>query len=422
MKPLLVIFGITGDLSRRKLIPALTSIVESGEVDDFEIVGVSRRAVELETLVGERLSDQTRLISMDLANLDDYKKLQNQLSVSSGRPVLIYLSVPPLAVTQIVRHLGKAGFAAPNVKLLLEKPFGVDQASALAMIDEIAAYFDDSNVYRIDHYLAKEMAQNIVAFRARNALFARTWNSQFIEKIEVVASEKIGIEGRAEFYEQTGALRDVLQGHLMQLLSLVLMEIPDELNWSRVPDLRTEALTSIRLTDPRESVRAQYESYRDEVGNQNSMIETFVSTTIWSDDERWSGVPMRLTAGKALADKTTEIAVHFRKSHDAQANRLVFQIQPDESVKIALFTKRPGYLRELEPRELTFSYPEDTVLPEAYEQVLVDAMRDQKSVFASSEEILESWRILQPLLDAWDMNLTPLSIYKSGSQIDDISQ
>lgn len=422
MKPLIIVFGITGDLSRRKLIPALRAISLSNEVDEFEIVGVSRRSMAVEDLVGDDLSAQTSLISMDLADEADYDKLYEWCEIASGRPTLVYLSVPPLAVTPIARLLGSAGFSASNVKLLLEKPFGVDEVSATEMVEEIKQNFSELNLYRIDHYLAKEMAQNIVAFRASNALFARAWNHEFIEKIEVIASETIGIEGRSEFYEQTGALRDVLQGHLMQLLSLVITRIPDHLDWNELPALRAEALQSLYTALPSESVRAQYDTYRDEVSNADSQVETFVSVTLHSREERWAAVPFILTTGKALAEKTTEVRVYFRKTHDAQANCLQFRIQPNEGVDISLFAKRPGYDRTFDAQTLSFSYPPDKMLPDAYEQVLVDAIRSNKSIFASSDEILASWHALQPILDAWNMETQPLLTYRKGSMIDEVYQ
>lgn len=420
MKTKIVIFGITGDLSRRKLIPALSQVVLSGKIEECEIIGVSRRQINLDDMMGDVLASMTSIMSMDLAELRGYYELYERCDVADGVPVVIYLSVPPLAVGQIVRRLGEAGFNQPNVKLLLEKPFGVDEVSAHEMVEEIADYFAEENVYRIDHYLAKEMAQNIVAFRSGNALFAQTWNSSFIEKVEVIAMEQMGIEGRAEFYEQTGALRDVVQGHLMQLLALVITKIPPGLDWSELPKLRAEALAKLNPVNPLESVRGQYDGYRTEADNHVSMMETFVRATIWSQDPAWENVPFVLIGGKALDKKTTEVRIHFRKSHDTQANMLSFRIQPDEGVEIDLFTKKPGYDREFERQSLTFGYPEDIILPDAYEQVLVDAIRSDKSSFASSEEIIASWRVVQPLLNAWAMELVPLVTYQKGASITEL--
>lgn len=415
MRTKLVIFGVSGDLSRRKLLPALGSIVAAGEAGDLEIIGVSRRELILGELFDEALLGQSSLFTMDMAAEAEYVRLKDHLDLDLDEQLIIYLSVPPAASRQIVSLLGAAGLTTPNVKLLLEKPFGVDLASAEDMLDHIGSYYGEEQVYRIDHYLAKEMAQNIVAFRAGNALFDYVWDSHAIESIEVVASESIGIEGRAQFYEQTGALRDVVQGHLMQLLALVLMDVPGELDWNAVPELRLAALHHIQAADPSNARRAQYIGYQLEAQNPGSTVETFVSLELVSRDPRWRGVKLKLATGKAMAEKSTEIRVNFKKSHELQRNRLIFRIQPNEGVEIDLVAKKPGYDRTLSARSLAFSYPEDEQLPDAYEQVLVDAIRSEKSLFTSGAEVRESWRILQPLLSEWEMDNHALSTYKQGS-------
>lgn len=426
MRTKLLVFGITGDLSTRKLLPALRSILKSKNAPDIEIIGVSRREVNIKELLGASLGDSSlaprvSVFTMDLASSKEYGRLKEHVHPKDGEQLLVYLSVPPAAATQIVDFLGQAGLNTPNVKLLFEKPFGIDLISAKEVIERTARYYREEQIYRIDHYLAKEMAQNIVAFRGGNALFSHVWNKAAIEKIEVTALEKIGIEGRAGFYEQTGALRDVVQGHLMQLLALVLMEIPPNLDWDALPELRQVALESIHPGDPRRAVRAQYEGYQHEVVNQGSLTETFVSLHLASNDPRWKDVPLVLTTGKALNKKTTEVRVYFRKFHDAQSNCLIFRIQPDEGIEIDLFTKQPGYERKFERQKLGFSYPEDAVLPDAYEQVLVDAISSKKSLFTSSGEVLASWRILQPILESWGMADQPLFIYPKGSATHTIS-
>ena len=427
MKTKLLIFGITGDLSTRKLLPALRSIIASKELHgDLEIIGVSRRDVDIKALLMSSLGDthlasHMRVVKMDMAKIEDYKDLREQVMLQHGEQLLIYLSVPPMAAGQIVDFLGRTGFTASNVKLLFEKPFGVDLESAKDVIARTSQYFEEAQIYRIDHYLAKEMAQNIVAFRGGNALFGHVWNGNAIEKIEVVALESITIEGRAGFYEQTGALRDFVQGHLMQLLALVLMDIPSDFGWDMLPSLRLDALRSIVSADPRLAVRAQYEGYQHEAGNLGSQTETFVSLHLSSKAEQWRNVPLVLTTGKALNKKLTEIRVFFRKFHDAQSNCLVFKIQPDEGIDIELYTKKPGYERKMERRKLSFAYEEDAILPDAYEQVLVDAISTQKSLFTSGDEVLESWRVLQPILDSWSMADQPLFIYPKGSSTHTIS-
>lgn len=424
MKTKLIIFGITGDLSTRKLLPALSEIIKTGEYEDMEIIGVSRREVDVPALLRDSVKDQTlesrvRVFSMDLAAKGDYDRLREDVKLQSDEQLIVYLSVPPTAASQIVDFMGEAGINTPNVKLLFEKPFGVDLVSAEEMIARSARYYSEDQLYRIDHYLAKEMSQNIIALRAGNAMFAHIWNNQAIEKIEVIASEKIGIEGRVGFYEQTGALRDVLQGHLMQLLALVLMDVPEQIDWNDIPHLRLDALRAITPADPTRAVRAQYDTYQTEVDNSGSQTETFAAVELASTSPLWKGVPLHLITGKALDRKTTEIRIHFRKQHEAQSNCLTFSIQPNEGVTIELFTKKPGYDREFEPQRLVYTYPEDTTLPDAYEHVIVDAIRSQKSLFTTSEEILASWRILQPVQGNWMMDDTQvLPVYASGASID----
>ena len=418
MKTALVIFGISGDLSRRKLLPSLAKIYATGEFDNVDIIGVSRRDIDISSISPETIVDRISLVTLDMAHVEEYRRLVE--AVAAYDQVIVYLSVPPLAVNPIVSALGKSGLNDARTKIMLEKPFGVDEASAAETLALTAQYFGEAQTYRIDHYLAKEMAQNVVMFRSANALFHRLWNREAIECVTVVATETLGVESRGEFYEQTGALRDVVQGHLMQLLSLVLIDIPDEIDWANVPHLRANALASLRAADPSESFRAQYDGYDKEVDNVGSLTETFAAVTLWSNDPTWQGVPLRLVTGKALAAKTTEIHVRFKKTRTSQANQLIFRIQPDEGVQIDLFVKAPGYDQRVDLRSLTYAYPEDEELPDAYEQVLVDAVRSQRNLFASSEEVAASWRVLQPLLDAWSMDNRPLPTYQVGAPLDSV--
>jgi len=425
MKTKLLIFGITGDLSTRKLLPALRKIIQAETVGDVEIIGVSRRDVDTKELLQSSLGNtdlekNVRIFTMDLARAEEYERLRESVDLNEDEQLLVYLSVPPQSAAQIVDFLGEAKMNTSNVKLLFEKPFGVDLLSAQEVIARTARYYQEEQIYRIDHYLAKEMAQNIVALRGGNALFNHVWNGEAIESMELVALEEITIEGRAQFYEQAGALRDVLQGHLMQLLALVLMDIPGRFDWDKLPSSRLAALEQLQPASSQKAVRAQYDSYRNEANNSGSMVETFVSVELESTDERWKNVPFTLTTGKALNKKSTEVRINFRKFHDAQSNCLILRIQPNEGVEIELFTKKPGYEREFETRKLAFNYPEDTQLPDAYEQVLVDAIRSRKSLFTSSDEVLASWRVLQPLQAAWEMDDSSLKTYAVGASVDDI--
>ncbi len=426
MKTKLVIFGITGDLGHRKLLPAISRIIRTGDFDNLEVIGVSRREADIKELLESSLGnvddiiDKFSMFTMDLAEENEYIKLKDRLALEADEQVIAYLSVPPLSATQIVDFMGQVGLNSSNIKIMYEKPFGMDYASAVELIDRTARYFSDDQVYRIDHYLAKEMAQNIVAFRGGNALFSHIWNGGAIEKIEVLALEKIGIEGRAHFYEQTGALRDLVQGHLMQLLSLALMQIPEDFEWSKLPDMRLAALEQVDIADPELAIRGQYDTYREEVNNPTSSTETFMSLQLHSHAPEWEGVPLILTTGKGLGQKTTEIRVHLRKAHEAQSNCIKFKIQPDEGVEMELFIKKPGYDREFERQQLKFSYPEDTDLPDAYEQVIVDAIKSRKSLFTGSKEVLRSWEILRPIQEEWQTSTDSLRIYELGAQPEEI--
>ncbi len=425
MKAKLLIFGITGDLSTRKLLPSLQRIIGTGDFDDLSIIGVSRRDVDVSALLNESLGNddmaaRVSIFSMNLASKPDYDKLHDFVALQDDEQLIVYLSVPPSAATQIVDFMGEAGINTPNVKLLFEKPFGVDLQSATEVIARTARYYNEDQIYRIDHYLAKEMAQNIVTFRGRNAIFGHLWNNNAIEKIEVMALEKIGIEGRIQFFEQTGALRDVAQGHLMQLLALTLMEIPTDFDWQQLPQQRLAALNQLQPADPSLAVRAQYDSYKTEAEAPRSQTETFVSLQLQSTAPRWEGVPLHLITGKALDKKTTEVRVHFRKFNESQNNCLIFRIQPNEGIEIELFTKKPGYDRQFETQLLNFTYPEDTVLPDAYEQVIVDAVNSRKSLFTCSDEVLRSWEVLKPLQDDWMMNDQNLRTYTKGATVEEI--
>lgn len=423
---ILVIFGITGDLAHRKLMPALAEIKKAGQLPkDFKILGISRRAISKTDVLTEECSDLEPLLdvrTMDLDQPGDYEALKQRLGAYETGQVIFYFAVPPAAVLPMVKNLGACGLNGKYAKLLLEKPFGVDYASAKSLIDEINAHFSEDQIFRIDHYLAKEMAQNITVFLGSNTVFRDLWSNQFIESVEIAALEDIGIEGRTNFYEQTGILRDWVQSHLLQLAALVLMEpCSDIFDFEEIPKRRLAALKMIKAADPQSAIRGQYDGYRQEVANPVSVMETFVHLILGSSDPRWHGVPIKLVAGKKMDRKLSQITVNFKKVADSSANSLVFRIQPDEAIEIDLWVKKPGYERELQKLKLDFKYDSDTRLPDAYEMVMVDAMRSNHSLFASSAEVLASWKILQSLLDAWHEDGDDLIIYRPGSTIEQIT-
>lgn len=385
----LVIFGITGDLSRRKLLPALDAIVKIQAAPDLSIVGVSRREVDVPELIraatgDDRLSSHTTVVTMNLAHADDYGRLREQLALRDDEQAVIYLSVPPGAAADIADFLGEAGLNGPNVKLLFEKPFGFDLASAKDFIERTGRYFKEQQIYRIDHYMAKEVAIGVLELRSNAGSRHHAWSTDMVEAVEVTAAETLGIEDRAEFYEQTGALRDVIQGHLMQLLSLVLMKPVEHNQLEGLPAARLEALRQLDVADPVTAVRAQYEGYDDEAQNPGSTVETFVSLDLKSNDPRWAGVQLRLLTGKQLHEKRTAISISYRDG------------SKDTFVEGDMASTFDG-------------------LSDAYQRVLVAAVNSEEYLFTTAPEILRSWEILADVQQAWAMEDRPLHRYEKSA-------
>lgn len=394
MKTKLVIFGITGDLSRRKLLPALRHIVESGEAAPLSIIGVSRREVNIPELVAgatgdDLLAQYTSVYSMDLAERADYDGLRGAIDLKDDEQAVIYLSVPPSAATDIVDFLGEAGINTSNVKIMFEKPFGFDEPSAMDFIERTQRYFTEDQIYRIDHYMAKEVALEILRLRSDADTHHHHWSNETVERVEIVATETLDVQDRAAFYEQTGAHRDVIQGHLMQLLSLVLMDTSGDFDIEELPERRHTALLQLDEAVADKATRAQYEGYGDEVHNPGSTTETFVDLTLESDDPRWQGVPLRLVTGKALNEKKTAINIYYKDG--------------------GVDTFEEGAVKSSNDR-----------LPDAYERVLVEAIQGRKFIYTTSPEIVRAWQILAPLQYAWEMNNCPLEVYPKGSSVEDI--
>ena len=430
----LVIVGISGDLAKRKLLPAIAQLAAAQVLpEEVKIIGITRRSdITVDSLI-DALPDATylrehlELLQMDLTSASDYATLAARLNVidrtfASPGQHLYYLSVPPAVSHPIIELLGRAGLNVSGIdKLLLEKPFGVDLVSATELVEHINTYYKPEAVYRIDHYLAKETAQNLIVFREGNSLFKRTWNSDFIESIDIIASEQIDIEGRGNFYESTGALRDLVQSHLLQLAALTLMETPAAEQLQEIPARRLEALKHLSLPIDISALeaarRGQYDGYAEAAGNPGSTVETFVHLQLKSSDPRWAGVPITITTGKALADKATEIHLTYKRDRDYESNKLTLRLQPNEGIEVCLWTKKPGYAIEYEQHGLKFNYADHfDHLPEAYERVLLDAINSDHSLFATSEEVLETWRILAPVQAAWDMaGRDGLIHYKPGT-------
>lgn len=390
MKTLLVIFGITGDLAGRKLLPALDAIVSGGLEDDLAIMGVSRREVNAAELFKgyPQLASRGEVMTMNLADLSEYNRLKIRLDATPADKVLFYLSVPPGAAADIVDFLGQAGLNDSRYRVLFEKPFGYDISSAGEFIERTGHYFKEDQLYRIDHYMAKDIAADIISLRQNAENYHHHWSNESVKDVTIVASETIGVEGRGQFYEQTGALRDFVQGHLMQLLSLVLMN-PASFSMDELASRRLEALKQLQPVDPTKTVRAQYDGYAEEIDNPGSRTETFVSSELESNDPRWQGVSLHLVTGKALDIKQSAIIVTYK-----DGTKDVFE----ESATVA--GKR---------------------VQDAYERVLLESIAGGRAIFTTSDEILRSWELLAPLQEAWAMEQVPLEKYPVGAKAESLS-
>jgi glucose-6-phosphate 1-dehydrogenase len=442
-----VIFGITGDLAQRKLLPALYHLIKDDLVHEkTRIVGLSRREVGTQDILNEiresvckedgtcdepALDTFGRMLEMlqfAPAEQEEYRKLKahmDRLEENAGECMnrLFYLSIPPNVYGTVVTNLGEADLASGCVhgngksSLLVEKPFGYDLRSAEELISHTNLHFDEKQVYRIDHYLAKETAQNILAFRRQNPLFHGVWNGQHVSRVEVVAFEQIGVEGRGGFYDDVGALRDLIQSHLMQLLALTTMELPSDETDSALHASKQQLLGEVEPV-PADMVhsrvkRGQYEGYRDEVSNPSSNTETYVELELFIPSGRWQNTGFVLKTGKAMDRKQTYTRIIF-KGQGGTENQLTFRLQPNEGIDVTLQVKKPGFRPETEPALLNFDYA-SAAHPDAYERVLVDAILGNHQLFASSEEVLLSWRILQPILDVWQQNSDDLRMYARGA-------
>ena len=422
MSTKIVIFGLSGDLGVRHLLPALHDVFKSDVVGSFNVIGVSRREVDPADLLARSLGESCHedfaahfsMSQVDYTKADDYITLKNQLALDDTDQALLYLSVPPHSVTPIAEQLGRAGLNAPNIKIMFEKPFGVDLESAKKLFTHTGKYFTDKQTYRVDHFAAKEMARALKSLRRDNPLFSAIWDNQSIQSIDINALEKIDVQGRNDFYEQTGAMRDVLQGHLLQLLALVLMPITDET--PSMAEAKAWALSHILPADPAETIRAQYAGYDDNADGKNVITETFVSSLLRSSDPSWKGVDLRLTTGKALRRKDTSIVLTFKKRlNDRPADQITFELQPETGIRTTINVKQPGYEAHQRRAILNWQYddPEYRSI-DAYEQVFVDAVRGEKTLFVSEAEVLESWRIVQPLLDSWAKDTAAIEQYEKG--------
>jgi glucose-6-phosphate 1-dehydrogenase len=455
----LVIFGITGDLARKYLLPALYHLAYDDLLPaDFEIVGLTRRGARVEDLIDAlqkelrargdtadratfaRLTRMIRIVKMDMTNTADFHELKSTIDrIEDERGTclnrLFYLSIPPHAYGPVIDLLGQSGLGSgcqhgtADSRIMVEKPFGNDLASAKQLIDRIKRQFEESQIYRIDHYLAKETAQNILTFRFSNPIFEAVWDRHTVDHIVISANESIGIDGRAAFYEPLGALRDLIQSHLLQVLTMVTMEEPQSLTATQVHAEKLKLFKSIKSVTADQvadrTVRGQYQGYRDEVANPTSNTETFARIKLDIDNDRWRGVPITLETGKRLDRRNTQITLAFgdRAGRSAAPNTLIIRLQPNEGIAIDLLAKKPGFDKQTERVEMTFDYHHhfgEGIHPDAYERVLMDGIRGDQTLFSTSDEVLEAWRIVDAVVHQWSKSADGLTIYEPGTPASDL--
>ena len=462
----LVIFGATGDLAKRKLIPALYELARAGALPDrYAVIGVSRgvgaaagfraalrestarfaRSGPLDDRVWDGFAARVQTVAGAADDPETYARLRDALAAAgkrhgSGESALYYLSVPSSVSPEILGQLSGAGLIRPPgldpwSRVIIEKPFGHDLASARAHNAQTAATLDEAQVLRIDHYLGKETVQNILVFRFGNAIFEPLWNSHYVDHVQITAAESIGIEGRGRFYEETGVVRDIVQNHLLQVLALCAMEPPISFQADEIRDMKAQVLRAIRpLGDDafgQSAVFAQYDGYRDERGvAPESRTPTYAAMALAIDNWRWQGVPFYVRAGKALARRNTEVRVTFKPIPHClfgagdvcarlEPNVLTLRIQPDDGIGLRFASKVPGEDFSVAGVDMDFSYAEgfSKQAPEAYERLLLDAMRGDATLFARRDEVEQAWRVVDPLLRRWESDADlPLPTYVKGSQ------
>lgn len=487
-----VIFGATGDLSRRKLLPALFHLYNKGLLPEkFAIVGFSRgnlsnddfREIAKKAIIDKDSSHSEEMLNRFLENVSytqglfdnesGYKSLSQSLFDIDSRwktcsNKLFHLAVPPSLYDGIFGHLAKSGLTIPCgggegwtpleaqhtekstimsgnsrsltgwTRVLVEKPFGKDLKTARELDAKLGKLFDERQIFRIDHYMAKEALADILSFRFSNSLFEPLWNKEHIEKIEVKFFETLGMEGRGKFYDEIGALRDVGQNHMLQMLAFATMENPGKLDADAIRKNRAELLEALSPMNKQQikedTEQGQYKGYRNESEvNPDSKTETYFKIKMHIDNNRWNGMPVYLESGKKLNEAKKEISVYFKKpitcicspdeEHIEHQNVLTFRIDPDEGISIRFWAKKPGFDMSLEPKELSFSYNDKKdnkeKIPDAYERVLFDCIKGDQTLFASTAELEASWKFITPIVEEWK-NKEPIA-YEDGSAGNGIS-
>lgn len=450
-----VLFGASGDLARRKLLPALFRLFERGLLPpEFTLVGASLAAMDREAFrasVRQSLEQSVEKldpvawqvfarkldhVTMDLSRGEDYGRLAERLGQlererNTRGNRLFYLSVAPSLFGSVVDHLGASGLSRARsgswARIIVEKPFGTDLDSARALNARLHRYFDEPSIFRMDHYLGKEMVQNLMVLRFANGLFEPLWNRQHIDHVQITNAETLGVEGRGGYYEQSGAVRDMIQGHVFQVLSLLAMEPPEDLTPEAVRSAKVGLLQTARAFTPErirsECFRGQYGAgvlggarvpgYREEPGVAvDSGVETYALLTMRFDSVRWAGVPFYVRSGKRLKERVTEVVVQFKpgrfrfpgvEGEPLGANRLIIRVQPQEGLALRINTKVPGRGLGMREVDLSFLYSQafEGRLPEAYEPLLLEGLLGISTLYTRRDMVERSWELVMPVLEAW---------------------
>lgn len=458
----IVIFGGNGDLALRKILPGLYYRYRDGQLpENSRIVGVGRAAqahdneylekvkkacedhvakADFELAAWKRFAERIHYTVVDADDGKTYAHLTKFFEGNSHLVRVFYLSTPPDVFGAICRNLHQAGLVTPDSRVVLEKPIGHDLESFRAINNEVLKYFEERQVYRIDHYLGKETVQNLMILRFANNLFEKVWNSGAIDHVQITVAESLGVEARARYYDKYGALRDMVQNHLLQLLCLVAMEPPPKMEPNILRDEKLKVLRSLRLFTlhdaARDTIRGQYRAgasggkavmgYAEDLGQKSSDTETFVAVKAHVDNWRWSGVPFYLRTGKRMPERFSEIVVQFRPvphqifpdQGDIYTNKLIIRLQPDESIRLEMITKVPGpggY--RLKPVHLNLSLSEafKDRTPDAYERLLMDVVRGNPTLFMRSDEVEAAWVWAESILRGWEENKQKPKSYIAGS-------
>jgi glucose-6-phosphate 1-dehydrogenase len=459
----IVIFGASGDLTKRKLMPALYQLALDRKLPaSFAIIGNSRTPLTDEAFrdkMGEEVKQFLESGSFDpeqwanfaanlhyiAGNMNDpgmYKAIGEKLAATGQRNILYYLSTQPSYYGPVATALGAAGLGAlsPGAsntggwrRIVVEKPFGHDLKSAGELNTQLHAVFPEQEIYRIDHYLGKETVQNILAFRFGNGIFEPLWNRRYVNHIQITAAEAIGVEGRGAYYQEAGALRDMVQNHLLQVLATVAMEPAAVFEPNAVRDERAKLLRSIKIMRPEEvsqyAVAGQYNGFREEPGvDPGATTDTFAAVTFYVDNWRWAGVPFFVRTGKKLAKRYTDIAIQFNSAPltlfasgdgdlSKRPNLLILRIQPEEGISLRFFSKQPGSGMNLRPVSMDFKYGTSFGgrSPSAYETLLVDAMVGDATLYTRQDMVEASWKVVEPILEDWKSRKPNFPNYEAGS-------